>query len=645
MSGRSTPRGSPSYRKVNSGRASRRERAVHGRFHWIRGNRLVFLLILITLWAYIGFAVQSKWAHDAHGKEFVDKTTSRRVDDVDGVGVSSGGGKMLLEKIGWRRSRNPRPNLSRKAKKNSQILRNTSGNAEDEDDDRIIRGNSSYGTVVGPFGKIEDSILEWNAQKRRGSCDRKGRFASLVWSRSFLLIFHELSMTGAPLTMMELATELLSCGASVTVIALSRQGGLMPELNRRGIRVFNDKGESSFKMAMKRDLVIAGSAVCSSWIDQYLDFYGPGSSQIVWWIMENRREYFNRSKKLLDQVKTVLFLSESQSTQWLTWCKEEGIRLKSEPTVIPLSITDELAFVAGMPSSLNSPSFTVERMEEKRRLLRQTARREMGLNDGDVLVMTLSSINPGKGQLLLLESVLLMQNQSTVPQLDIKIGSLFEGKNISDVILETHLNQTQVPEGLRRNITYIPMPQKKRRRRSRSKSLGRRLLEVRDGVREPSLKVLIGSVGSKSNKIAYVKGILKLLSQNRNLSQSVLWTPATTRVPALYSAADIYVMNAQGLGETFGRVTVEAMAFGLPVLGTEAGGTKEIVEDKVTGLLHPLGRDGEDALAQNLRFLLRDAAAREQLGLNGRLRVAQSYLKRHMYSKLAIILAKCMKPK
>lgn len=52
-------------------------------------------------------------------------------------------------------------------------------------------------------------------------------------------------------------------------------------------------------------------------------------------------------------------------------------------------------------------------------------------------------------------------------------------------------------------------------------------------------------------------------------------------------------MNSQGNGEPFGRVTIEAMAFGLPVLGTDAGGTKEIVLDGKTGLLHDL----EDALA------------------------------------------------
>ena len=77
-------------------------------------------------------------------------------------------------------------------------------------------------------------------------------------------------MTGAPLSMMELATELLSCGATVSDAVLSKKGGLMPELARRRIKVVEDRGELSFKTSMKADLVIAGSAVCASWIGKCL---------------------------------------------------------------------------------------------------------------------------------------------------------------------------------------------------------------------------------------------------------------------------------------------------------------------------------------------------------------------------------------
>lgn len=65
------------------------------------------------------------------------------------------------------------------------------------------------------------------------------------------------------------------------------------------------------------------------------------------------------------------------------------------------------------------------------------------------------------------------------------------------------------------------------------------------GMRERSVKILIGSVGSKSNKVVYVKELLNYLSQHPNTSKSVLWTPASTRVAALYAAADVYVINSQ----------------------------------------------------------------------------------------------------
>lgn len=138
--------------------------------------------------------------------------------------------------------------------------------------------------------------------------------------------------------------------------------------------------------------------------EQYIEHFPAGASQVAWWIMENRREYFNRSKPVLNRVKLLVFLSEIQSKQWQKWCEEEGVKLRYQPALVPLSVNDELAFIAGLPSTLNTPSFSTEKMFEKRKLLRDTVRKEMGLTENDMLVMTLSSINAGKGQLLLLES-------------------------------------------------------------------------------------------------------------------------------------------------------------------------------------------------------------------------------------------------
>jgi hypothetical protein len=133
--------------------------------------------------------------------------------------------------------------------------------------------------------------------------------------------------------------------------------------------------------------------------EQYIEYFPSGASKVVWWIMENRREYFDRSKDVLNKVKMLVFLSESQSKKWQKWYEEENRRFRVQPAIVPLSVNDELAFAAGIHSSSAS-----NKIDEKRKFLRETVRKELGLTDNDMLVISLSSINPGKGQLLFLES-------------------------------------------------------------------------------------------------------------------------------------------------------------------------------------------------------------------------------------------------
>lgn len=298
--------------------------------------------------------------------------------------------------------------------------------------------------------------------------------------------------------------------------------------------------------------------------EQYLDHStATASRQIVWWIMENRREYFDRSKLVLNHVRMLIFLSESQSKQWLAWCAEEKIKLMSQPALVTLSVNDELAFVAGIASSLNTPAFSTENMLEKRQLLRKSVREEMGLTDNDMLVMSLSSINPGKGHFLLLESARLMIEQKPFLN-DIALdGSAEKDEDYhSRALLQNWKRVGESSNGLLfANESFISSNKPKKRNfqllnvfKSMNNSdavhldnVGniRKLFSDSIGKKEQTLKVLIGSVGSKSNKVPYVKAILRFLSHQSNLSKSVLWTPATTRVASLYAAADVYVINSQ----------------------------------------------------------------------------------------------------
>jgi len=80
---------------------------------------------------------------------------------------------------------------------------------------------------------------------------------------------------------------------------------------------------------------------------------------------------------------------------------------------------------------------------------------------------------------------------------------------------------------------------------------------------------------------------------------------------ALYAAADVVVVPSVW-PEPLSRVLIEAMHFGRPVVATRAGGSPELIEDDVTGLLVP-PRDAA-ALARATVGLLRDPGRRTRLG-------------------------------
>ena len=94
-----------------------------------------------------------------------------------------------------------------------------------------------------------------------------------------------------------------------------------------------------------------------------------------------------------------------------------------------------------------------------------------------------------------------------------------------------------------------------------------------------------------------------------------------TDVRPLLHAADLLVHPS--LSEGVSNIVLEAMAVGLPVVGTLTGGLKEQIEDGVTGIL-VAPRDA-GALADALVALLQDGDHRAKLGSAGRVSVAHRY--------------------
>jgi glycosyltransferase involved in cell wall biosynthesis len=82
------------------------------------------------------------------------------------------------------------------------------------------------------------------------------------------------------------------------------------------------------------------------------------------------------------------------------------------------------------------------------------------------------------------------------------------------------------------------------------------------------------------------------------------------------------------------------MAMKLPVVALDNGGTVEVVEQGVTGLLSPPG-DG-DALAANLRLLLLDPDTRDAYGNSGRERVERLFTTRRRADDTANVFAEVL---
>lgn len=108
---------------------------------------------------------------------------------------------------------------------------------------------------------------------------------------------------------------------------------------------------------------------------------------------------------------------------------------------------------------------------------------------------------------------------------------------------------------------------------------------------------------------------LMSIAAELNIADKVVFTGNRDRdeLRYYYSAADIFV--SVPWYEPFGITPLEAMACGVPVIGSNVGGLKFTVADGKTGYLVP--PKDEDSLAERLGILCRDEAMCERFARNG----------------------------
>lgn len=134
------------------------------------------------------------------------------------------------------------------------------------------------------------------------------------------------------------------------------------------------------------------------------------------------------------------------------------------------------------------------------------------------------------------------------------------------------------------------------------------------------LKLLLVGQGSLENKI---KELIKI----NNLSDCVKVTGfiKPSEIHKYHNELDIMVAVSTEESETFGVSVIEASACEKPVIVSDKGGLKEVVEDNQTGIIVPA--DNPEILALELEKLILNPDLRRKFGKSGRERVIKYFNK------------------
>jgi glycosyltransferase involved in cell wall biosynthesis len=146
-----------------------------------------------------------------------------------------------------------------------------------------------------------------------------------------------------------------------------------------------------------------------------------------------------------------------------------------------------------------------------------------------------------------------------------------------------------------------------------------------DGVERRSLEALVDELGLRS-RVQFMGYI----------SEAEKWR--------LLRSGDVFVMPSrvepERQHEGFGIAFVEASAFGLPAVGSKAGGIPDAVVDGQTGILVPQDSPGD--LAEALTFLYRNPEKRVEMGRAGMERARRQFSPAAVAARFRREISKCV---
>ena len=146
----------------------------------------------------------------------------------------------------------------------------------------------------------------------------------------------------------------------------------------------------------------------------------------------------------------------------------------------------------------------------------------------------------------------------------------------------------------------------------------------------PDFHLLIAGDGSPEQLAAF-----REQAARSGLAGKVRFLGIRTDVPSLFRACDGFVLSSawEGMPNT----VMEAMASGVPVVSTDAGGVRELIRQEVDGYIVPCADPG--ALAERmLRLMALEPEARLRMGACGRERIARSHDQERIADRWEVVL-------
>ena len=112
---------------------------------------------------------------------------------------------------------------------------------------------------------------------------------------------------------------------------------------------------------------------------------------------------------------------------------------------------------------------------------------------------------------------------------------------------------------------------------------------------------------------------------NPELQKHIIYPGKVSDIESLINLFDIGILltNKEAHGEGIPNAVMEYMALGKPVIATDAGGTKELVVDKVTGFL--LKENNPDEIIEKILYLIDNPDVAMKMGEEGKKRIVAEF--------------------